>query len=96
LFSVAHLHYEDQENFIPNLVNGAIVLTRTHIDAVKLLLGLHLLDPRGAGVVFEAENVPVHLLSDVRIEPADIPLSGGGDFNPVGQVSVPQFPHEVT
>ena len=47
------------------------------------------------GILFQAENVPVHLPSDVRVEFAEVPLSGGSDFNAVGQDSVPQFPHEV-
>jgi hypothetical protein len=47
------------------------------------------------GILFQAENVPVHLLSDVRIEIAEVPLSGGSDFNAVGQNSIPQFPYEV-
>jgi len=46
-------------------------------------------------VLFQAENVPVHLLSDVGIELAEVPLGGGGDFNAVGQDSVSQFPYEV-
>ena len=36
------------------------------------------------------------MLSDVRIELAEVPLSGGSDFNAVGQDSVSQLPDEVT
>lgn len=50
----------------------------------------------GTRILLQAENVPVYLLSNMRIELTEIPLSGGSDFNAVGQVSVPQFPHEVT
>ena len=32
----------------------------------------------------------------MRIELAEVPLSGGRDFYAVGQASVPQFPHEVS
>ncbi len=46
-------------------------------------------------ILFQAENVPVHLLSDVRIEFSKVPLSGGSDLDPVGQDSISQFPHEV-
>ncbi len=49
----------------------------------------------GTWIHLQAENVPVHLLSDMRVEPAEFPLSGGSDFDAVGQVSVPQFSHEV-
>lgn len=49
-----------------------------------------------AWILFEAENVPVHLPADVRIEFAKIPFGGGSDCNVVGQDSVPQFPHKVT
>ena len=37
----------------------------------------------------------IDLLSDVRIELAEVPLSGGSDFNAVGPDSVSEFPHEV-
>src|SRR5450759_158675 len=47
-------------------------------------------------ILFEAENVAVHLPADVRIELADVPFGGGSDFNAVGQDSVPKFPHKVT
>jgi len=47
-------------------------------------------------VLFQSEKVPVRLLSDVRIEFAEVPLGGGSDFNAEGQDSVSQFPHEVT
>ena len=46
-------------------------------------------------ILFEAENAPGHLLSSVRIELAEVPLSGGSDCNAVGQNSVSEFPHEV-
>jgi hypothetical protein len=46
-------------------------------------------------ILFEAENVLDYLLSDVWIELAEVPLSGGSDFNEVGQDSISQFPHEV-
>ena len=47
-------------------------------------------------ILFEAENIPVDLPPDVRIELADVPFGGGSDFNAVGQDSVPKFPHKVT
>jgi hypothetical protein len=46
-------------------------------------------------ILFEAENVPYDLLSDVRIKLAEVPLSGGSDFNVIGQESVSEFPHEA-
>jgi hypothetical protein len=46
-------------------------------------------------ILFQAEKVQAHVLADVRIKLAEISLSGGRDFNAVGQVSVPQFPHEI-
>ena len=49
----------------------------------------------GTGILLQAENVPVHLLTDMRIELAEVPLSGGSDFNAVGQLSVSQFPHKI-
>jgi hypothetical protein len=52
--------------------------------------------PMRTWILFEAENVAVHLPADVRIELADVPFGGGSDFNAVGQDSVPKFPHKVT
>ena len=95
VFPVSHLHYEDEQGFIPNLINDAVVLPRPNIDAIELLLGLHLHHSMRAWILFEAENVPVDLLSDVGIELAKVPLSGGSDFHAVGQESVSKFPHEV-
>jgi hypothetical protein len=46
-------------------------------------------------ILFQAENVPDDLLSDVRIELAGVPLGGGSEFSAVGQESVSEFPHEV-
>ena len=92
---VSHLHHENDEDFIPNLIDDSVVLPRPHIEAVELLLRLQLLHAMRARIRFQAETVPVHLLSDVRIELAQLPLSGGSDFNAVGQDSVSQFPHEV-
>jgi hypothetical protein len=46
-------------------------------------------------ILFEAEDVPVDLLSDVGIKLAEVPLGGGRDFDAVGQDSVSEFPHEV-
>ncbi len=47
-------------------------------------------------ILFQAEQVPVDLLSDVRIQLAEIPLGSGSDLNTVGQNSVSEFPNEVT
>lgn len=92
---VCFLHHEDEQNFVPSLIDGAVVFARPHVDAVELLFRCELLHTVRARVLFQVENVPVHLLADVRIEFAEIPLRGGSDFNAVGQDSVPQFPHEV-
>src|SRR5208283_585745 len=71
-------------------------LPRPNIDAVELLFRFHLLHTMRTRTLFQAENVPVDLLSDVRIELAKIPLGSGSDLNAVGQNSVSKFPHEVT
>ena len=96
VFPVSHLHYQDEESLIPNLINDAVVLPRPNIDAIELLLRLHLHHAMGARILFEAENVPVHLPPHVRIELADLPFGGRSNFNEVGQDSVPQYPHKVT
>jgi hypothetical protein len=46
-------------------------------------------------ILFQAENVPDDLLSDVRVQLAQVPLSGGSDFSAVDQESASEFPHEV-
>ena len=56
----------------------------------------------GTRILFEAENVPpgekkdrggprVHLLSDVRIEFAEVPCGGGSDFHAVYLDSISLF-----
>jgi hypothetical protein len=52
-------------------------------------------EARRPWILFQAENVAVHLFANVRIQLTDFPLSGGSDFNAIDQGSVPQFPHEV-
>ena len=47
-------------------------------------------------ILFQAEKVQVHLLADVRIELADVPLSSGSDFNPVCQDSISQSSQDFT
>jgi hypothetical protein len=49
-----------------------------------------------ARIFFQTENVPVHLLADVRIKLAKVPLSGRSDFDAIRQDSVSQVPHEVS
>jgi hypothetical protein len=95
-FPVSHSYHEDEESFIPNLIDGAVVLPRPYIDPIELFLRLHLLHAMRTWILFEAENVPVHLPADVRIELAEVPFGGRSDFNAVGQDSVPEFPHKVT
>jgi len=46
-------------------------------------------------ILFQAENVPDDLLSDVRVQLTEVPLSGGSDFSAAGRASVSEFPHEV-
>ena len=65
--SVPHLHHEDKESFIPNVVGRPVVLPRSHVDGVEFLLRRHFLYAMRTRIVFEAENVPVHLISDTRI-----------------------------
>ena len=93
---VSYLHHQDQQNIVPNLIEGAVVLPRPNGDAIELLLRLQLLHSMRTWVLFQAEKVQVDLLADVSIELAKVPLSGGRDFNAVGQALVPQFSHEFT
>src|ERR1039458_3625326 len=96
LFPVSYLYHQDEESFVPNLIDGSVVLPRSNGDAIELLLRLHLLHSMRTWVLFQAEKVQVDLLADVSIELAKVPLSGGRDFNAVGQALVPQISHEVT
>jgi hypothetical protein len=93
--SISYLHHKNDENFVPNLVNDAVVLPRPYVDAVELLLRLHLLHSVRTWIVLQAENVPGNLFPDMRIELTEVPLSGGRDVNAVGQVLILQLPHEI-
>src|ERR1017187_7666431 len=93
LFPVSYLYHQDEESFVPNLIDGSVVLPRSNGDAIELLHRLHSMR---TWILFQAEKVQVHLLADVSIELANVPLSGGRDFNAVGQALVPQYSHEFT
>ena len=88
MLPVSHLHHENQESLVPNL-------PRPDMDAAELLLRLHLLHSMRTWILFQTEKIPVHLLAEVRIELADVFLSGRSDFDAIGQDSVSQFPHQV-
>ncbi len=94
-FAVSHSYYENEQSFVSNLINGAVVLSGAQMDAKELLARFQPLRPTRTRILFQEEKVPDHFLSDVRIEPAEVPPGGGGNFNAVGQDSVSQFPHEV-
>jgi hypothetical protein len=72
LFPVSNLRHEDEENFVPDPIDGAVVLPRPHGDAMEFLFRLQLLHAMGTRILFQAENVPVHWLADVGIELAEI------------------------
>jgi hypothetical protein len=85
VFPVSHFNYQHEEDFVPDLIDNAVVLPWSDLDAIELFLGLHLLEPVRARILFQAENIPVHLLADAGIELANVPLGGGSDFNAVRQ-----------
>src|ERR1022692_3944747 len=78
LFPVSYLYHQDEESFVPNLIDGSVVLPRSNGDAIELLHRLHLLPSLRTWILFQADKVQVHLLADVSIELANVPLSGGG------------------
>ena len=86
VLAMSHLDHEHEENFVPDVIDNAVVLAGTDVDAKELFLGLHQFEAVGARILFEAENVPIHLLADVGIELADVPLGGRSDFNTTGQL----------
>jgi hypothetical protein len=61
---------------------------------MELLLRLHFLHSMRTWILFQAEKVQIHLLTDVSIKLAKIPLSCGRDLNAVGQALVSQYSHE--
>ena len=93
---VSNLYDENEEFIIPNLINGTVVLSGSHIDAVEFFLRLQLLHSMRARVFFEAEDVQVHLLADTRIQLADRLFRSGSDFNAISQNLIPKFSHEIT
>lgn len=93
--SVSHLYDEDQERLVPNLVDHAVVLPRTGVDAPEFLFRFQFLDSMRTRVLLQAEDVPSHWLSDAGIELAEVSLGGRSDFDTVGQDSISKFPHKI-
>ena len=75
-FPISDLHHEDEESFVSNLINGAVVLPRPHIDAIELLLGLHLFHSVRAWILLELFDVRKDLAADTRVELLKFPESG--------------------
>ena len=85
LFAVSHLHYEDEEHFIANLIDDPIVLSRAHANSEKLLFRFQFLDTVWTRIVLQAENIAIYLFSDVRVKFAKVSPGCRSDFNLVDQ-----------
>jgi hypothetical protein len=94
-FPVSDLYDENEKNVVPNLIYGAVILPWPDTDTVELLFSLQSFSSVRTRVLFQPQDIEVHFSSDVRSELADVPLGGGGDFDPVGQGLVSQFSNEV-
>jgi hypothetical protein len=66
--------------------------TLVFVDTIELLPRRRLFHPIRTWILFQAENIPVHLLSDLRIELTEVPLSGGSDFYAIGPGLNPTVP----
>jgi len=76
-------YHENKEDLISNLVNGAVVLSRLHIDAVEFSLRLHLVHSMRTRIVFELFYVGEDLSADVRVQSLQVPDGGGRKFQGV-------------
>jgi hypothetical protein len=85
IFTVPHLHHEDKQNIILDLIDDAIVFPGPDMHAIELFFGFHVYESLWARILFQTENITVHLLTDVRFGLADLPLSGGRDLNAIAQ-----------
>ena len=93
--SVPHLDHQNEQNLILNLVDCAVVFSWPDVHSVELLFRLQSLRAVRMGVFLQAEEIPVDLLPDMRVEPAHVPLCRGIEIKTVSQESVSQFPNEV-
>src|ERR1035441_11033143 len=83
VFPVSHLHYEDEQSFIPNLINDAVVLPRPNIDAIELLLRLHLYHAMRAWILFELFYVGEDLSTDTQVQFLKLPERGRSELQGV-------------
>src|ERR1017187_9127709 len=86
VFPVSHLHYEDEQSFIPNLINDAVVLPRPNIDAIELLLRLHLYHAMRAWILFELFYVGEDLSTDTQVQFLKLPERGRSELQGVGRL----------
>ena len=59
VLAVSHSNDEHDENFVPNLVDHAVVLAWAHVNAEELLPGFELLDSVGTGIALQPEDFAV-------------------------------------
>ena len=83
--AVADTNHQDDQHFIPDLVDRAIALTWSDVDSVKRGGAFELADAGWTGIAFQPENVVDHVPADVLIEAAKIALGRGRKVNAVPQ-----------
>jgi hypothetical protein len=61
-----HLHHQNQELGVHNLINGAVVLRWAHSNAVQLFFGLQFLYSLRAGIFLKLFNVRENSPADIQ------------------------------
>lgn len=85
LFAMSDPDDGDEQDFVPDLIDCAVVLPWSQVDTIELFFGFHECASRRARLLFQAEQVAIHPLADVRIELADLLLGGRRDLNAIVQ-----------
>ena len=68
VFPVSHFNYQHEEDFVPDLIDNAVVLPWTDVHAIELFLGLQLLESMRTGIFLELLYVGIDLSADTRVE----------------------------
>ena len=86
--AVADLHHEDKKDFVPDLVNDAVV---SYPQAEESALSLESLDSRRTRICCKGENTLVYSLPVSARKASKVTLCSGKDCNAVGQSSPSSF-----
>ncbi len=95
ILPVSNLHDQDQQYFVPNLIDSPIILTRSNIDSIEFLVRYQFLHPTGPGLIGKFANVAHDLLSDRWIQFPEVSGRRWRDVDAVEQKLGSEFLYEV-